>query len=148
MRLHHAAICATDIDASIVFWRDGLGLVELMDHSFDGDWPTLFGAASTRLRSVFLGDPDRDDAGIVELVDFGSPLTDPVALDGPRSGFFLLSFNVDLTATLARLAELGIGGEPVEIAVHGVRMAVVEAPDGVRVELIDLPEVDQASMEA
>jgi len=139
MRLHHAAICSADFDASLVFWCDGLGLDVLMDHSFDGDWPTLFGAPSSTLRSVFLGDPAGDDAGVVELVDFGSPLTPPAPAAAPVGGFFLLSFNVDVTATLARLAELDVGGEVVEISTYGVRMAVVTSPDGVRVELIDLP---------
>ena len=31
------------------FWRDGLGLTELFDHSFTGDWPELFGARTDRL---------------------------------------------------------------------------------------------------
>ena len=146
MRLHHAAICTTDIDASLVFWRDGLGLAVLMDHAFDGDWPTLFGAPSSTLRSVFLGDPAGDDAGVVELVDFGSPLTTPVLPAAPVGGFFLLSFNVDLTSALARLAGLGVGGEVTEITSYGVRMAVVTSPDGVRVELIDLPAVDLATL--
>jgi glyoxylase I family protein len=142
MRLHHAAICATDIDASLRFWRDGLGLEILMDQSFEGDWPTLFGSTSTRLRSVFMGEPGADDAGVVELVDFGDPITVPEPSPTPEGGFFLLSFNVDLTATLARLDALGVGGTPREVTVHGVRMAVVTSPDGVRVELLDLAAVD------
>ena len=68
--LHHAAINARDVDASLRFYRDGLGLEVMMDHEFDGDWVTLFGARSTRLRSVFLGDPTKPDAGVVELVAF------------------------------------------------------------------------------
>ncbi len=63
----------------------------------------------------------------------------------PTNGLFLLSFNVDLDATLARLAELG--GEPTPVNT-GVRMAVVRDPDGVRVELIDLsamPDMSQTS---
>ncbi len=52
------------------FWRDGLGLTELFDHTFTGDWPELFGAKTDRLRSIFLGDPRTPDAGIVELVVF------------------------------------------------------------------------------
>ncbi len=143
MHLHHAAICTTDLDASMVFWRDGLGLDELMDMTFDGDWPTLFGAASSRLRSVFLGDPDARESGVVELVRFDDPDLDEAALEpavspSPQRGFFLLSFYVDLDATLERLAGLGVGGAPTVIEVHGVRMAVVADPNDVRVELIDL----------
>jgi hypothetical protein len=59
-----------------------------------------------------------------------------------------LSFNVDLDATLARLAELGLGGEARHTVNTGVRMTVVRDPDGVRVELIDLsamPDMSQTS---
>ena len=54
---------------------------------------------------------------------------------------FLLSFYVDVDETLARLAGLGLGGEPRRIEVPGmggamVPMAVVRDPDGVIVELI------------
>lgn len=137
--MHHAAILARDFDASLLFWRDALGLRQIMHSTFDGDWRTLFNADAGTLRSVFLGDPDRPDAGVVEIVEFPRVRLGDYATPGvPTNGFFLLSLNVDLTATLARLQDLGVGGEPREIVVSGVRMAVVHDPDGVRVELLDL----------
>ena len=69
-QLHHSALCVRDMDASLRFYRDGLGMAVLMDHTFEGDWPALFGASTDRLRSVMLGDPDAADAGVVELVHF------------------------------------------------------------------------------
>ena len=66
--IHHAAIVTSDVDASMRFWRDGLGLTELFDYTFTGDWRTLFGAATDQLRSIFLGDPATPETGIVELV--------------------------------------------------------------------------------
>ncbi len=66
--IHHTAIVTADVDASMRFWRDGLGLAELFDYTFTGDWPTLFGAATDQLRSIFLGDPETPETGIVELV--------------------------------------------------------------------------------
>ncbi len=146
-KIHHAAICVSDIDASLRFWRDGLGFAPLMDASFDGDWDTLFSADSHRLRSVFLGDPADESVGIVELVSFGTvPARVPKA-DVPDEGFFLLSVNCDVDATLARLAALGLGGEPRRITAYGVAMVVVREPSGMRVELIDLPsgEADRAA---
>ena len=68
--IHHTAIVTADVERSMRFWRDGLGFAELFDHTFTGDWPTLFGATTDRLRSVFLGDPSAPDTGIVELVQF------------------------------------------------------------------------------
>jgi glyoxylase I family protein len=136
-QIHHAAICTRDVETSVQFWRDGLGFVVMMDHSFDGDWPTLFGARSTSLRSIFLGDPDHPDSGIVELVDFGTDLEARAPDAGPALGFFLLSVYTDLPASLARLDSIGLGGPPRRTVTAGVHMAVVRDPNGVRVELID-----------
>ena len=137
-KAHHTAICTLDVDTSLRFWRDGLGFEVTMDQEFDGDWPTLFDAPGTRLRSVFLGDPADPSAGTVELVDLG-PLPDGPSTEAPTRGFFLVSVYIDVEAALGRLAELGLGGEPRRIEVHGVAMAVVRDPNGVRVELIGLP---------
>jgi glyoxylase I family protein len=136
--IHHSAICVRDVEASLRFWRDGLGFTVLMDESFEGDWPTLLRAPSSSLRSVFLGDPAQPAAGIVELVDLGEVPDPPGSGDGPApSGFLLLSVMTDLAAALGRLRELGLGGEPRRVEVAGVAMAVVTDPDGVAVELID-----------
>jgi catechol 2,3-dioxygenase-like lactoylglutathione lyase family enzyme len=139
--LHHAAIVTADLDRARRFWQDGLGLVEFFDHEFVGDWPTLFHAPSEQLRSVFLGDPAHPDAGIVELVVFDFLADSVVPPAAPAAGFFLLSFNVDVEATLERLRELGFADDVRRIdqpAGHGrtVPMAVLTAPDGVTVELI------------
>ncbi len=136
--IHHSAVCVRDVDASLRFWRDGLGFEVMMDERFDGDWPTLLGAASNSLRAVFLGDRAHPESGIVELVDLGSPI-ESVASAGasPRPGVLLLSIMTDVDAVLGRLAELGLGGTPQRIEVSGVGMAVVIDPDGVLVELVD-----------
>ncbi len=134
--VHHSAICVTDVDESLRFWRDGLGFSVLMDERFRGDWPTLLEAPTTSLRAVFLGDPAGPGGGIVELVDLGAvPSAGEPA--PPRSGFLLLSVMTDVEAALARLAVLGLGGTPRRVEVSGIAMAVVWDPDGVEVELVD-----------
>ena len=141
-RVHHSAINARDFDASLRFYRDGLGLEVMMDTEFDGDWSTLFGATATRLRSVFLGDPASPDAGIVELVGLEGTPDGAAPSPEPTTGFFLLSFFVGEThVVLDRLRELGLGGEPRCIELPGpnngtVVMATVRDPDGVLIELI------------
>ena len=88
----------------------------------DGDWSTLFDAPSNRLRSVFLGDPDSPDSGILELVTFAGDGTgdgDEAPKLPPRSGFFLLSFFVDVDETLARLAAVGLDGPERRIRAPG-----------------------------
>jgi catechol 2,3-dioxygenase-like lactoylglutathione lyase family enzyme len=138
--LHHAALVVHDLDQSLRFYRDGVGLVVLTDHSFAGDWPTLFDAPAETLRSVFLGDPDRPHAGIVELVVFETPASPGVSGGASTAGFFLLSFFVDVPETLIRLDALGLGGPPRRIEHPGpggpVAMATVRDPDGILVELI------------
>jgi catechol 2,3-dioxygenase-like lactoylglutathione lyase family enzyme len=143
VRVHHSAIVVRDVDASLRFWRDGIGFEVTMDMHFDGDWGTLFGAAENRLRSVFLGDPAQADAGTVELVQFRTAgAAAPVERGVPAPGFFLLSCYVEVETVLERLADLGLGGEPRRISVPGkgaaVRMATVVDPDGVLVELIGI----------
>ncbi len=146
--VHHSAICTADVQRSLRFWRDGLGLRELFDHHFTGDWPVLFGAKTDRLRSIFLGDPQTPDSGIVELVEFPGALGADVAAlpttsaaTGPRHGFFLLSLQREVDTTLSALAALGFTDGVRRITVPApagktVAMAVVTAPDGVLVELI------------
>jgi catechol 2,3-dioxygenase-like lactoylglutathione lyase family enzyme len=87
--IHHTAIVTADVERSMRFWCDGLGFTELFDHTFTGDWPTLFTAGTDRLRSVFLGDPDTPDAGIVELVQFEGAAAASPPPDAPAFGFFL-----------------------------------------------------------
>jgi glyoxylase I family protein len=146
-RLHHSAIVAHDLDSSISFYRDGIGLEVLMDHVFEGDWPGLFDAPSTHLRSVFLGDRRHPDAGVVELVVFGGDNSPVFAAPGASSagpGFFLLSFYVDVDAVLHRLDALGFGParrieQPAPTGF--VTMASLSDPDGVRIELVDIGAV-------
>lgn len=136
-RIHHAAICVADLDASLRFWREGLGLELLMDQRFEGDWPTLLKAPGTSLRAVFLGDPADPHAGIVELIELGD-VDRGSSADGPATtGFLLLSLVTDLEAALRRLDALGLGGPPRRIVAMGVAIAVVRDPDGVLVELVD-----------
>lgn len=134
--LHHSAICVRNLDESLRFWRDGIGLTILMDREFTGDWPTLLHAPGTWLRAVFLGDPLRPDTGIVELVDLAAPCGEPRPDAPAQTGFLLLSLMCDVEATLGRLALLGLGGSPRRITQMGVEMAVVSDPDGVLVELV------------
>ncbi len=139
--IHHAAICTAEVERSRKFWRDGLGFTELFDHTFTGDWPELFGAKTDRLRSIFLGDPQTPDTGIVELVVFegaDDALTPP---QRPQHGFFLLSLQRDVHEGLSALAALGFtdGVRRITVAAPAgktVEMAVITAPDGVLVELI------------
>ena len=133
-RIHHAAIVVADVDASLRFWRDGLGFQLLMDETFEGDWKTLFGIDATEVRSVMVGDPTRPGSGIVEFVQF-------VGASVPR-GFELLSLFVgDVDETLARLGDGAQQLRRIEVPSSDgpVPMVTVRDPDGVLVEIIGPP---------
>ena len=154
--IHHSVVVVRDLGASLRFYRDGLGLDLLQDRQVEGDWPDLLDAPSRRLRAVFLGDagvPD-DHAGVLELNVFdgdvpeGPPPSPPNVFDGdvpegppspPGTGFFLLSFFVDVEAALSRLAALGLGGPPRRVTQQTPRgpitLATVRDPDGLLVLL-------------
>jgi catechol 2,3-dioxygenase-like lactoylglutathione lyase family enzyme len=139
--IHHAAICTSDVERSRKFWRDGLGFTELFDYTFTGDWPELFGAKTNRLRSIFLGDPQTPDTGIVELVVFEGAEDAATPPRRPKHGSFLLSLQRDVHETLSALAALGFtdGVRRISVAAPAgktVEMAVITAPDGILVELI------------
>ncbi|HVM39277.1 MAG TPA: VOC family protein [Acidimicrobiia bacterium] len=140
-RIHHTAIVTGDLEAGLRFWGKGIGMQQFLDHTFEGDWPTLLGAPGTQVRSVMLGDPETPEAGVVELVEYPAE----VAAEAPppggwNRGFLLVSLFVpDLDEVLGRLAALGYD-DVKRIEVDGptgpVPMASLCDPDGVLVELI------------
>jgi catechol 2,3-dioxygenase-like lactoylglutathione lyase family enzyme len=139
--LHHAGICCRDLDESLRFYRDGIGLAVLADVVLDADLAPLLGVTTTSVRTVFLGEAARPDAGIVELLQLGVASVDGAEPQGgtPARGVFLLSLQVDVDDVLTRLAELGVGGTPLSMPTPGGgKAATVVDPDGVMVELLPL----------
>ena len=139
--IHHSVVVVGDLDASLRFYRDGLGLDLLQDRHVEGDWPDLFNAPSRHVRAVFLGDagiPD-DHAGVLELNAFEGDVRAGLPPAPPRTGFLLLSFFVDVEATLSRLAALGLGGPPRRVTQSTPRgpvtLATVRDPDGLLILL-------------
>jgi len=139
--IHHSVVVVRDLEASLRFYRDGLGLELLQDRQVEGDWPGLLDAPNRSLRAVFLGDPGLPDdhSGVLELNLFGGDVAEGPPASPRRSGFLLLSFFVDVEATLDRLASLGLGGSPRRVTQptpNGqVTIATVRDPDGVLVLL-------------
>src|SRR4029453_7876250 len=106
--IHRSVVVVQDLDESLRFYRDGVGLDVLMDREVEGDWPKLFEGPSRRLRVVFLGDPDVPDvfSGVLELNAFiGGDVPARQLVGPPSAGLFMVSFFVDVEATLKRLAD-------------------------------------------
>ncbi len=139
--VHHTGLCPADIEKSLRFYRDGIGLTVLADFAMDADLEPLLGRRTSHVRAVFLGSPDSPQGGTLELLDPGGAdiREEPKGSGTPHRGVFLLSFVVDVEEVLSRLANLGIGGEPRTMTTAGGVTAAVVDPDGVTVELLSGP---------
>lgn len=118
MKYLHAMVRVRDLDASVAFFRDGLGLVETRRR----DYP------QGRFTLVYLGAPENPDAE-VELTynyddeDYGS-----------ARNFGHLAFQVDdIYAVCAHLQAMGI---TINRPPRDGRMAFVRSPDLISIELL------------
>ena len=139
--IHHTVVAVRDMEQSLRFYRDGLGLDVLADREVQGNWPKLLGAPSYRLRAVFLGDKNLPDvyAGVLELTAFEGDIPPSSPTREPTAGLFQISFFVDVDSTMNRLAALGLDGSPrrvEQLTPNGpITIATVRDPDGVLVLL-------------
>ena len=118
MRYLHAMVRVRDLDASLRFYRDGLGLIETRRR----DYP------QGRFTLVYLGAPDNPEAEI-ELTfnyddeDYGS-----------ARNFGHLAFAVeDIYVACERLQQLGV---TINRPPRDGRMAFVRSPDAISIELL------------
>jgi len=123
MKYLHTMVRVTDIEASLRFYRDALGLQVLSRRENEGGRFTL----------VFLCAPG-DNTAQVELT-YNWPAADGTAeaYSGGRN-FGHLAYAVDnIYATCQRLAEHGV---TINRPPRDGRMAFVRSPDGISVELL------------
>jgi catechol 2,3-dioxygenase-like lactoylglutathione lyase family enzyme len=137
VQLHHATLFVRDAERSLRFYRDALGFALLVDREYAGDWPTLLGVESKRLRAVILGDPKQPRVGQVELVTFAEPVPDGPPPSAPATGSVLISVVVDLEAVLPALLAAGATDLRRTTLENGFAAASVRDPDGILVELLD-----------
>ncbi len=122
MKYLHTMVRVTDIDASLAFYCDALGLEELKRYDSEEGRFTL----------VFLAAPG-DGSAQVEL----TYNWDPEELDGGRN-FGHLAYAVDdIYATCERLQQAGV---TINRPPRDGRMAFVRSPDGVSIELLQAGE--------
>jgi lactoylglutathione lyase len=118
MKYLHTMVRVRDLDESLAFYRDALGLEELRRHDHEGGRFTL----------VFLAAPGDHEAQVELTYNW-----DPEELDGGRN-FGHLAYAVDdVYAACARLAEHGV---TIARPPRDGRMAFVRSPDGISVELL------------
>ena len=118
MKYLHTMVRVTDIDRSLRFYRDALGLAELSRRDYPKGRYTL----------VFLSAPG-DDSAQVEL----TYNWDPESYSGGRN-FGHLAYEVeDIYATCQRLQDHGV---TINRPPRDGRMAFVRSPDNISIELL------------
>ena len=118
MKYLHTMVRVTDIDASLNFYCNALGLEEINRYENDAGRFTL----------VFLAAPGDHEAQVELTYNW-----DPESYDGGRNFGHLAYAVEDIYATCARLAEHGV---TINRPPRDGRMAFVRSPDGISVELL------------
>ena len=118
MKYLHTMVRVTDIDASLTFYRDALGLKELSRKDYPQGRYTL----------VFLAAPGDEEAQ-VELTHNW----DPEAYGGGRNFGHLAYAVEDIYATCRRLTDHGV---TILRPPRDGRMAFVRSPDNISIELL------------
>ena len=118
MKYLHTMVRVTDIEQSLRFYRDALGLAELSRREFPAGRYTL----------VFLAAPG-DAHAQVELTHNW----DPETYGGGRNFGHLAYAVEDIYATCARLMEHGV---TINRPPRDGHMAFVRSPDGISIELL------------
>ena len=145
---HHLTIAVDDLDASLRFYRDGLGLRVVFDEYLERDWMLFLGSPCKRIRELALA-PPADNPGTsvaltnpqagtaIALAVFEDGIARP-PLNGPPHGLSHVAFLISDHAIIARLAGLGYHAASADhTIVDGVTLHVwfVRDPNGVVIEL-------------
>lgn len=146
--VHHVALSVRDLDRSIAFYRDGLGLRKTLDMPVGNPttWRTMRLPEGTVGRSVFLQGPTR--IGQLELIQWALPAPDDSVPKRPGDpGVLSLSFGVahdEIDEVYRRLIGMGVEcytePETNTLTNYGnVTLFFCEDPDANMVEVIALP---------
>jgi lactoylglutathione lyase len=139
----HLGICVSDLQRSLRFYCDGLGFDEVASHQVGSEFARLMELEDVRLESRMV----TRDGVTIELLSFAHP--EPFGDRGRRPmnqfGLTHLSLRVDdVDAVAAEVVRLG--GEVVrttrttlDFASSRLDFVYCTDPDGVRIELMDLP---------
>lgn len=149
MRLHHVAIAVKDMERSLAFYRDALGLTLFQDEVISGpDVDMGLMETGARVRMVLLAD---EVGNMIELLGWQSPSVrerPPEHLKFTSTGLVEVCLLVsDLEKVEENLVEKGFsfrtpvwrfGSDQDSYEGAWAKIRYVEDPDGVQVELIQV----------
>ena len=139
----HVGLCVTDLARSVRFYRDAMGFCPLTSIQVGSEVGPLMGMSDPNivLHSRFL---ERDGARL-ELLWYETPAVvgAPEVRAMNRPGLTHFAVRVDSVAETLKQVE-ALGGRTLESSrvgdpVSGVELIYVVDPDGIRIELIQLP---------
>ena len=144
-RLDHTSITTADLERSIAFYRDVVGLPLLgRGDAAEPELSALVGLDDVKIRWAEL---DLGGGPILELVEYVSPTGEALDLRPNRPGATHLGLAVDdVVAMQRRLADAGaLISEDVVVLTeegdwNGVRSVYARDPDGVSVEFVERPD--------
>jgi lactoylglutathione lyase len=142
--LSHIGICVSDLERSVRFYCDALGFEPAFSHQVGTEFATLMEVEGVELESRMLV----RDGVTIELLGFVSP---GIVGDGERRpmnqlGITHLSVRVDdvdrVASTIEEMGGTVVHSTRTTFDGGGVRLDFVYCtdPDGVRIELMDLPD--------
>ncbi len=139
--IDHVSVTSGDIDRSLAFYRDLLGLsLRARGDDLGPDELEITGVADASARWA---DLELAEGQVLELIEYTAPRGTPTRLEPNDPGATHISLRVsDVDAVHARLVEAGVSvrSEPVTISApgawEGVRCFYASDPDGVTLELI------------
>ena len=139
----HLGICVSDLERSVRFYREGLGFEPVASHQVGPEFGTLMEVDGVQLESRMLA----RDGVTIELLGYVSPGTTGDGSRRPMNqlGLTHLSLRVDdvdgMAATIESLGGTVVAATRTTMDLPGARLDFLYCtdPDGVRIELMDLP---------
>jgi catechol 2,3-dioxygenase-like lactoylglutathione lyase family enzyme len=145
VRVHHTGFTVSNLERSLAFYRDVLGMQVLAEQIGTADYlSAVTGFAGVRLNMAFLKVSGEDDH-ILELLEYASHSADPTPRETNRPGNGHLCFIVDeIEVWYTNLTAKGVRfvNEPALITAgvnRGARAAYFRDPDGFTLELFQPP---------
>jgi len=142
--LHHVGLSVSDLERSIAFYRDLIGLtVREREEMTGGQLETVTGVAGSR---VHIADLDFGNALTLELMQYLAPAGGAIHPRPTDAGHIHIGIEVkDIDAVYRRLVDAGASarGEPTILKDAGpywtgARVVNVLDPDGITVELVQM----------